>query len=72
MKLNPCKKHNIPPFSFLFADHKNMTCKWMVRCTACLGLNEYESTETIFKVVYNTEIDEMRKTVETEWNINNQ
>jgi len=36
-----------------------------------MGLNEYESKETIFKVIYSEEIDKMRRETEQQWNINN-
>jgi len=36
-----------------------------------MGLNEYESKETIFKVIYSEEIDNMRKATEEKWNANN-
>lgn len=71
MKLHNCKKHKKQPMSYLFADHKNMTCKWVVCCTACLGLNEFASKETMFKVVYDSEINEMRKDAKNQWNQNN-
>jgi hypothetical protein len=71
MKLNNCKTHNKSPFSYLWANHKDLTCKWVIRCPACMGLNEFESNSTIFKVIYSEEIDKMRKETEEKWNANN-
>jgi hypothetical protein len=71
MKLNNCKKHDKPPFSFLWASHSEKMCKWIVRCPACKGLNDFESEKIIFKVIYSDEIDYMRKETEEKWNENN-
>lgn len=71
MRLNNCKTHNKSPFSYLWADYKNLICKWVVCCPACKGINKYTSKETMFKVIYSKEIDEMRKETEEKWNKNN-